>query len=453
MPEFTKANGRSPKYPYQRIFYVGLTDNMAPYHFSQGLIFNVINITGLLIGILRFCYILLFLPEQHTPLLLLINFMPVIFNLLMLFFMYVKAYVQTVYFSFFVFPVSFVVISFFTHDRGALYYLFPYVIYSFFFLNSRKKIFTAFVSISMMFITAIIIENKVHGLTHRHDFILEMISIVGVFVLSSVTLFSIKFQIWKYQDKIKAQREALQKTNRRIAQQAERLSETILIKDKVFSIISHDIRSPLQGLYLIVEADINDNISLETIKEILPQLKEELKKAFDLFENLLNWAKMQIKETHITIDTVDVNALVGRIQNHLAKAAEEKHVNVKADFTDYYIPADKDILEIVLRNVISNAIKFSHPGESVQVSGKASEGDYEITVSDSGIGISAEKLAKINDKAFYSTPGTNNEQGTGLGLIICRDLVEKCNGSFTIKSEKDTGTSVHIKLPHPKAFS
>ena len=447
MPDIKVTDSRRPEHLYQRIFHVGLTDELPPYLYRQGVIFNIVNITGLLIGFFRFLYILLFLPAQHTLLLLFINFLPVLLNLMMMIFVLFRAYTFTVYFSFIVFPVSLLAISLITNDRGVLYYLFPYIIYSFFFLNSRIKIFTAFISISIMFIIAIIIENYTHSAFHRHDIVLEIISITGVFILSSVTLFSIKFQIWKYQDKIKEQRYKLQKSNERIIRQAEKLNEIILIKDKVFSIISHDIRGPLQGLYLIVDADINDNLSLETVKQILPELKEELKKAFDLFDNLLNWSKIQIKEAVVTMSIVDIKALSGRITDHLAKSAEEKQVTVKSEFSDYSINADKDILEIVLRNIISNAIKFSHPNESIVLEGKACEEGYEITVSDNGIGISPDMMAEINSKSFYTSPGTNNEQGTGLGLIICRDLIEKCNGSFSIKSEIGTGTFVRIRLP------
>lgn len=447
MPDIPVKDTRGPKHPYQRVFYAGLTHELPPYLYRQGLIFNIINITGLLIGLFRFIYILLFLPTQHSLFLLFINFLPVVLNITLLMSMHFKAYVFTIYFSFIVFPVLLLTINLFTNDRGVLYYLFPYIIYSFFFLNSRVKIFTAFSAISIMFIIAIIIENNTHGPTHHHEIVLETISMIGVFVLSSVTLFSMKFQIWKYQDKIKLQRYRLQKSNERIIEQSKKLNEIILIKDKVFSIISHDIRSPLQGLYLIVDADINDALSLETVKQILPELKEELKKAFDLFDNLLNWAKIQIKEAVVSMNIVDIKALSDRITEHLAKTADEKKVTVKSEFSDYSINADKDILEIVLRNIISNAIKFSHPHETVALTGRASEGAYEITVSDNGTGISPDMLAEINSKSFYTSPGTNNEQGTGLGLIICRDLIEKCNGSFSIKSETGAGTSVSIRLP------
>lgn len=447
MPDKKTKEPRGPKHAYQRVFYVGLTDDMSPYLYRQGLIFNIINVTALLIGTVRFIYILLFLPCQHTPFLLCINFLPVLLNITLLVSMWLQAFTFTVYFAFIIFPISIVAISLITNDRGALYYLAPSIIYVFFFLNSRVKILVAFLTISTMFVIAIIYENSTHDARHQHDVALEMISVIGIFILSSVTLFSIKFQIWKYQDTINAQRHALQKRNKQIAEQANKLHETVLIKDKVFSIISHDIRSPLQGLYLIVDADINDELSLETVREILPQLKEELKKAFDLFDNLLNWAKIQIKEATVSLSMVDVKALADRITNHLARSAEEKQVQVKSKFADHSITGDKDILEIVLRNIISNAIKFSHPNEIVSVTGQAVNGFYEIMVSDTGTGISAEMLAKINSKMFYTSPGTNNEQGTGLGIIICRDLVEKCNGSFKIDSQPGKGTLVTIRLP------
>jgi len=448
MPEARAKVSRSgPKQQYQRIFYAGLSADLSPYQYRQGLIFNIINVTGFLIGLFRFIYILLFLPAQHTPLLLFVNSLSVLLSIIIMFCMYYRAYTFTVYFSFIVYPVTLLVIGLVTHDRGVAYYLFPCIIYSFFFLNSKVKIFSAAISVSLMFVIAITLQNSASEISRPHDQVLEMISIFGVFILSSVTLFSIKFQIWDYQDKIKAQSYKLQESNKQITRQAKKLNDIILVKDKVFSIISHDIRSPLQGLYLIVEADINDDLSLETVKQILPELKEELKKAFDLFDNLLNWAKVQIKEAMITISAIDVKELVDKVTLHLAKAAAEKGVVVKSELSGHQINADKDILEIVLRNVISNAIKFSHQDASVILKSKAIDGMYEIVVIDTGTGISPEKLAEINSKSFYTSPGTNNEQGTGLGLIICRDLVEKCRGRFTITSETGKGTLVRIRLP------
>lgn len=448
MSEARTTNSRSePENILRRIFYVGLGADLSPYHYRQGLIFNVINVTGFLIGLFRFVYILLFLPSQHTALLLFINSISVLLNIVIMILMYYRAYVFTVYFCFIVYPVTLLLIGLVTHDRGVVYYLFPCIIYTFFFLNSKVKVFTAAIAISLMFVTAISLQNNKSEMLRQHDLVLELISLAGVVILSSVTLFSIKFQIWDYQDKIKAQRYKLQESNKQIIRQAKKLNDIILVKDKVFSIISHDIRSPLQGLYLIVDADINDNLSLETVKQILPELKEELKRAFDLFDNLLNWAKIQIKEAVISISPVDVKELVDKVTMHLAKAAAEKSVTVDADLTDYNINADKDILEIVLRNIISNAIKFSHPHTSVKLKGNAVDGAYEIVVCDTGTGISPEKLAQINSKSFYTSPGTNNEMGTGLGLIICRDLVEKCKGSFTITSSLGAGTSATVRLP------
>lgn len=448
MPASQASDSQSvSKNPFRLFLFAGLTPDLSPYHYRQGFIFNTINATGFSIGLIRFIYILLFLPAQHTPLLLFVNLLSVLLNVVLLTFMYFRAYAFTVYFSFIVYPVTLLIISIVTGDRGVAYYLFPCIIYSFFFLNSKVKIFTASIAITIMFIFAISIQNRQSEMLRPHDQVLEMISLFGVFVLSAVTLFSIKFQIWDYQDKIKAQRYKLQESNMRIAQQAKKLNEIILIKDKVFSIISHDIRSPLQGLYLIVDADINDNLSLETVKQILPELKEELKKAFDLFDNLLNWAKVQIKEAVISISAVDAKALADKVKAHLARAAAEKGVVVNTVLTNYHIQADKDILEIVLRNLVSNAIKFSHPNTSVSLTGKMAAGFYEIVIKDSGTGISPEKLNEINSKSFYTSPGTNNEQGTGLGLIICQDLVEKCKGSFTISSQMGSGTTITITLP------
>ncbi len=434
-------NGSQSKNLLKRFFHLGLRQDLPDYLYAQGLVFNILNFTGLICAIIRFFYVVVFLAKDYSTFFLVLNFMPVLLCITMIALMYKRAYVSTVYFSFGVFPAMLLTMGLYTGDRGVLFYLFPYMIYPFFFLNSRRKVMLTFTLTALLFITGFIIEMYRHKrIIHTHDTTLELISLSGAFLLAAVSLYSIKFQLWRYQDKvmqqkneIEAQRLTLENSNR--------------IKDKVFSIISHDLKAPLQSLYLMFEYEENPAEHSKLLQEMLPELKTELKKTSDLFDNLLNWARLQIMEASVNLVQTNVASLTSMVTENLSKRAAEKGILIQQEVSEATITADKDILEIVLRNLVSNAIKFSGKNDVITISGKKKKGFFEIGVSDTGVGITADNLSKIESSNFFTSYGTQHEKGTGLGLIICRDLVAKCSGNLSIQSEFGKGTHVSVLLP------
>lgn len=435
---------------WERLFHLGLTDKLRPYQYSMGYVFNVLNFTGIIISTIRFAYILLAQKDLDIYMALL-QLSPLFICLFMMLLMYRRAYAATVTFSFAVFPILLLYISISTHDRGLFTYLIPYMVYSFFFLNSRKKIFAAFSFVAIFFITAIVIEiggfNNAGGKVVEHDIVLEAISLMGTLVLTFLSLYSIKFQVWKYQSKIREQRNQLETSRQNIEEQNKRLEHLNQLKDKLFSIISHDLRVPLTGMQMMLESVKDDDKKLATLKQLLPELREEMRYTNNLFENLLNWSKLQLKETSISHQPVNISELSFKIAESLRSKAHEKGVVINTDISETYINADRDVLEIVLRNIISNAIKFTETDDSIAISGEWNKDAFTIKVSDTGRGMSEEAINKIQSNSFYTSPGTRNEKGTGLGLIICKDLIERCHGNLSIESSKGKGTTLSIMLP------
>jgi two-component system, sensor histidine kinase and response regulator len=432
---------------WQKIGHIGLTPDIKPFERGKGLVFNYLNFFGLCISIIRVLYMLFISNTTYSAFQILINVLPFAGCVIMMVMMHLKKHAVTIYFSFLVFPALIFYIFMVTKDRGILFYLIPYMIYPFFFLNRKRKIIPAFILVAVFFTFSFIVEGLQHNKGHDHDLYLELISFSGSMILMFFSLYSIKYQVWHYQEKIKKQKKEIEERNEQLAAQAARLDETNKIKDKVFSIISHDMNTPIQGLQLLFEHEENPEEMIGSLMEVLPELKNELKKTSDLFENLLCWAKMQIREAEVVTEQMDVGELGTRIQNSLNDKARKKGVQIENLLSDTKIYGDKYILEIVLRNLVSNAIKFSGNEDKITINGLQEKNAYVLKVTDTGIGMNEDSIKKINSNSFYTSAGTQNEKGTGLGLIICKDLIEKCNGFINIESTVGKGTAISIYLP------
>jgi two-component system, sensor histidine kinase and response regulator len=433
---------------WYKIGHLGLTPDLKPYEKAKGLVFNYVNFFGLFVSVLRIIYLLFVSSKTYTDFQILVNVLPAAGCTAMIVMMYYRKPTATIYFSFLVFPGLLFYIFLVTQDRGVLFYLIPYMIYPFFFLNRKRKIIPAFILAATFFAFSFIVEALQHNDSHDHDLYLELISFIGSMGLIFLTLYSIKYQLWHYQAKIKKQQSEIQERNDQLAVQSARLEETNKIKDKVFSIISHDLNTPIQGLQLLFEHDeSNPEEMIASLVEVLPELKNELRKTSDLFENLLYWAKMQIREAEVVTEQMDVGELASKIKSSLIDKARKKGVQIENRLSNTKIYGDKYILEIVLRNLVSNAIKFSRDEDKITINGIQEKNAYVLRVTDTGIGMNEESIRKINSNSFYTSYGTQNEKGTGLGLIICKDLIEKCSGFINIESSLGKGTAISIYLP------
>jgi signal transduction histidine kinase len=443
---------------WQQIGVIGLSPEMPAYQYRRGYAYNQMNFTGLCLAGTRLLFMML-ATQPFTARDLFVNALPVIFCLLMGVWMAFRVYSMTKLFSFFLFPLLLFCISVEVHDRGVIAYFIPYLIYPFFFLHNSRKIFITF-SVAAICLGASFTVEVFHLFNPRHEHypLLELISFFGSLVLVFISLYAIKFQVWMYERTIMKQTSELEVRNASIRRQnavmvtqKEKLEESNRTKAKLFSIISHDLRVPIRGIQLLFASGANTKESLVKLEENLPELRAELKKTASLFENLLNWAKIQMQETVIREQPVALQELVLQITEQLHSRASRKGVSIDVAVQPGPLYSDKNILEIVLRNLLSNAIKFSGQGGLIFIRDRMEEGQYSLEVEDQGVGIDVASLEKIRGKSFHTSPGTRNEKGTGLGLIICTDLVEKCGGLLTIESEQGKGTVIRVVLPQRRA--
>ena len=222
-------------------------------------------------------------------------------------------------------------------------------------------------------------------------------------------------------------------------------------KDKFFSIIAHDLRSPFagfMGLSQLIAEEVG-NIPEDELRNMAASMNKAAKKLFDFLENLLEWSKSQLGKMEPNPSMIDIKESVERVCSLFKATANEKQINIINNIKEsFWASADNNMLNTVLRNFISNAIKFTHTGGNVNISIKTKNDDsYIISVKDDGVGISSEnigKLFKIDVK--FTTVGTANEHGSGLGLLVCKEFVEKNGGEVFVTSQEGQGTEFAFTL-------
>ncbi len=241
------------------------------------------------------------------------------------------------------------------------------------------------------------------------------------------------------------------KTEEKLELGRKKLEEENFNKDKFFSIISHDLKNPLS--VIMSTSDFLDNqydaLDDSEKKELIKIIRNSSKNIYELLEGLLNWARANMGSMNYKPIEIDLSSVIKKnidIQKHNAKLKNIKLYNNVAK--NSFAFADENMVQLILRNLISNAIKFSNKGDSIEVSTKLEDGKVIVTVSDSGIGISEKDKTKLfRIEVHHSTVGTNNEAGTGVGLILCKELVEKMGGKIWVESELGKGSKFIFTLP------
>ncbi|AMP97034.1 ATP-binding region ATPase domain protein [Pedobacter cryoconitis] len=254
--------------------------------------------------------------------------------------------------------------------------------------------------------------------------------------------------IIKLQDLTNARQEAL-KSQR----QAEELQKLNQLKDRIFSIMAHDLRGPLLNLAEVLKMTSDDTISAEEFKELSPTLTKDISYTTDLLENILHWSRSQLKGYGINKELFDLKKLINSEVSYHLKAASVKKIEIILQLADDLVAyADLLMMQIVIRNLIINAIKFCN--ENCQINITASYINSEsvgIQIQDNGVGIAMENIQKIFNGENFSSRGTQNEKGTGIGLMVCWDFMERNEGSIAIESELGAGTLFNLQIPRHQA--
>ena len=242
--------------------------------------------------------------------------------------------------------------------------------------------------------------------------------------------------------------ESLGQKNKSLVQKNIQLEEVNQVKDKLFSIVSHDLKDSVSSIKAFLDLLKDDGITKEEFNNLIPELSENANNASSLLFNLLNWSKSQMQNLQPKPELFNIQEVFQIKISLIEKKVNDKGIIVIDESRREFVYADKSMMEIVIQNLITNAVKFTGKGDVITVSNQDYNGKILICIEDTGIGISEENQKKLfNAKKNFTTNGTENEKGTGLGLTLSKDLVELNKGRIWLESTPNIGSKFFIELP------
>ncbi len=240
-----------------------------------------------------------------------------------------------------------------------------------------------------------------------------------------------------------------------IYNQTEELKRTIKGRDKLYSVIAHDLRSPMASIKMVLNMlmiNLPGEKIGEEMHELLNMANQTTEELFSLLDNLLKWTKSQIGKLNVVTQDIELVGVTAGVIEIFAMVAELKQIKIKLESPEKIdVRADIDMIKTVIRNLISNAMKFSNVGGEVLVNIKEKEEQVVVSVTDHGRGIKDEDQCKLlHVDTHFTTFGTKNEEGSGLGLLLCQDFVRKNGGELWFNSKYGEGSTFSFYLPSKK---
>jgi signal transduction histidine kinase len=424
-------------------------------------IFNQLNFYGIATGFIV-PIISMFALKHLPPLAWYAAASPVAIGIIVLWLNYERYYefARMVYFSFY--PVITCMVYLGRADVGIELFFILYGIMSVFFLQQRINIIVS-LSLSMIcYLIAAVVP---------HDYYFRLASAnYGLFVANHLlaigfifyALYLVKKENTDYQHSLIIKGRELHRRNLEIEWQATEIAEKAAlleqqtleltelnqVKNKLFSVIAHDLKTPMYALRNVFLSMQHAKMPAKEIKEMLPSIVNEMNYTTSLMENLLQWAKTQMKSASVQPEVIDIKMMTLEAMQILQLQANNKKIYLESriDFP-VYCYADREMVNLVLRNLLSNAIKFTPQNGKVMVGVSDKASFVEIFVQDNGIGMRSEDMHQLFGDLYYTTKGTASENGTGLGLKLCKDFLEKNGGEISVKSSPGEGSIFSFTLP------
>lgn len=257
--------------------------------------------------------------------------------------------------------------------------------------------------------------------------------------------FSVYFRSYK---KEKASSLLLKSKQEEIEAQARELDKVNQEKDKIFSILAHDLKAPMDSLWGMVNLLNEQNLTKEEFEAYLPVLSQSIGNNSILLENVLVWSRSQMNGIHADISTCNLYTLVDSNIKFFQGSQYFKGQNLQNFIPkNMEVQADRNMLDIVFRNLLTNALKFTDRGDMVSIAAQDSGRFFTISIADQGTGIPEDNLEKLFGNQFFSTRGTHREKGTGLGLLLSKELIQKNNGDIWVESQLGYGSTFSFTLP------
>jgi two-component system, sensor histidine kinase and response regulator len=439
-------------------------------------IFNLLNVLGFFIGIFLPIVGLFIAKIQLPTFAWIVTFSPAMVSILVLLCNHLHRYEFGALLYFIMYPISTAMVYQVSFDVGVELFFLLYGVLSVFFLRRFLHIAFAFMlTLFCYFYVFVFTKNYEIQLLHInfHFYVLNHILPAGfifyaLFLVkkentqyqihlqqTNFELQRVNLEIQKQKEVIDEKARLLQKQNHLIDEKAKllqkqtsELTELNTMKNKLFSVISHDLKNPLYALRNLFRSVQQYDLPAEEIKTFVPEVVKDLNYTTALMENLLLWVKSQMQANVVNPQILEVTQLIQEATDLLRLQAHAKGIRIQFEKTEaLYIYGDKDMISLVIRNLLSNAIKFTPQEGSIEIDVQEHLAGVEIMVKDSGVGMEPDVVRNLFKNNYYSTKGTANETGTGIGLMLCKDFISRNGGQIHVTSEPGKGSIFAISLP------
>lgn len=438
---------------------LGYSNTLDEYELLKLGIFNQLNFFQLLAGI--FIFFTCIFSKQFPAWTAIVASLPALVNVLVLFLnkQYKHQAAQIGYFVLHPLTASFIFMNG-LHLGLDLYFILYGILAVFFLKDIGFMIFTICFSMLNFFLLSVVFKQFRYQLENTNDLLYlvnEGIAIVFIFY----GLYLIKNENTIYQAKILDKNNALRQKNIQIQLQADKLKENAALlekqtkeltelntlKNKMFGIISHDLKAPMHALRNLFSDVEQRKVSAAYLKKLMPEVVNDLNYTVGLMDNLLQWVKTQMQSEIVYLQRVDVGQLLEETVQLVRLQAERKQIKIEVRTEEeIYGIMDREMISLVLRNLLSNAIKFTPEKGTISAGVKANRSLLEVYVQDTGTGLSHEALQKIRGNDFFTTKGTANESGTGLGLMLCKEYLHRNDSQLLIESHSGKGSIFSFTL-------
>ncbi|GGK25949.1 hypothetical protein GCM10007962_20290 [Yeosuana aromativorans] len=292
-----------------------------------------------------------------------------------------------------------------------------------------------------------LVSSKYNRLQFIFYALLAALAIVSTFL---ILIYLKRNNSIKYTQELEEKNIKIELQNKAFQEQTEHLENVNNVKDKLFSIVSHDLKDSLSSINGFIDLLRDGSLTREEFDNLIPELSENANNASLLLFNLLNWSKSQMQSLEPNPSLFDVQEVFEDKIKLIEQRLESKGIDLIDHSLRDFVYADKSMFEIVIQNLLANAVKFCKKGDTITVSNHISNGSCIISVADTGVGISKENIEKLFKNNSFTTIGTKNEKGTGLGLSICKELVELNHGKIWVESNLNVGSTFYVQLPKSK---
>jgi two-component system sensor histidine kinase/response regulator len=431
----------------ERIKAIGSTGMMDDYEKRKLGIFNQLNFFQLITGVI--IPVAGAISNRRFPLIAwIVASLPALISILVLALNARRRYdlAQIAYFV--LSPLATGIVYFWGINMGVELSFILYGILSVFFIQDiSQMLFALGLSMVNYFILAVVCKNYTFQLATANLFfyLFNQLFAIGFIFYG---LFLIKKENTGYQHSILQQKEEIAANGRLLQQQTDELTQLNAFKSRLFSIIAHDLKSPIYALRNLFRNMQQYDLPAEEIKGMVPEVVNELTYTTSLMENLLHWARSQMQADSVKPQFIDVSGLMTEVVRLLRLQADAKHIKVTHEADPSVVAfADKDMVNLILRNLLSNAIKYTPDNGSIEVGSHRTDTGIAIFVKDTGMGIPPDALQNIQGSNFFTTKGTAGEAGTGLGLMLCKEFVARNGGTLHIESLPGKGSTFTFVLP------